>query len=207
MAIYNVYLGTPYNQLGFSIDYSSVRQFLERLFQAAVDKLPRARNLDKARVLYTSQPPQLAAGELLIYLVRSRSESLWIYQGRSRLKKLGWSADRIAEWSSKQPMADPNHSGYTIAIGSEWLSEVYLNKAATNPGWVAALIFHEAMHNASNSRMSHGAYGPLSESDPKRTTYERDSIKKDIDKTSEWVASSPPPQWTEGFTVYREFNS
>jgi hypothetical protein len=156
--------------------------------------------------IYTSQPPQLARGELLIYLVRSRSESLWLYQGRSRMKNQGLSDQRIAEWVHKQPMVDPGHSGYTIQIGSEWLSEVYLNKAATNPGWVAALIFHEAMHNASRSRMSHGAYGQLSESDPKRSTYDRESVRKDVEKMAEWIASSPPPQWTEGFTIYREFN-
>jgi hypothetical protein len=206
MAIYNIYLGTPYKQLGFAIDYSPVREFVERLFQAAIDRLPKGHQFDRARVQYTSQPPQLARGELLIYLVRSRSESLWLYQGRSRMKNQGLSDQRIAEWVHKQPMVDPGHSGYTIQIGSEWLSEVYLNKAATNPGWVAALIFHEAMHNASRSRMSHGAYGQLSESDPKRSTYDRESVRKDVEKMAEWIASSPPPQWTEGFTIYREFN-
>ncbi len=213
MAIYNIYLGTPYQQLGFAIDYSPVRENLERLFQAAINRIPNPRKVNKARVQYTSQPPQLAPGELLIYLVRSRDESLWLSHSRSNLREKGWTKKDIDEWVKTQPMKDPNYNGFTMQIFSEWISEVYLNKVATHHNWVTQVIFHEAMHNASRNQMKHGAYGQLSESDPKQPTVSNPkqpayspSVTMDINQMSKWIASTPPPQWTDGFRLYREFN-
>jgi hypothetical protein len=204
MSIYNVYLVTPYRHLPFPIDYSPIRETLEKWFLRVVKKSPNL-GYQQARVQYASATPPLAKSEVLAYLLPSRSQSLWIYQAVARWKQLGKSPQEIQRLTDhEQGNLSAYGGGYTNQIGNEMLSEIWLDECPKNFKALASAIFHELMHNTSNNTMPHGLYGDLSRSPPWFVLDDR-SVESDMIAMSNWMIGAPA-QWTGGVALYRQNN-
>ena len=174
MAVYNIYLGDPY---GLEYDWAGLQTEVVKLFRPAIKGSKRYKELTAQRTLVE---PNLAAGELLVYVVQSELRSVL------------------------RSITDPSNvdgGGLTKGFKSgEMGAEVYA--VHTSPPLLAKLVFHEALHNKlklsnealhgkQKSGLAAAGVGEGSEPNTRDYTLMRKALESSV------------PQWLGGFAKVR----
>jgi len=168
MARYNIYIAEiPNGKL--SINYAVIRSTLQGFF----DRVIKQTSFSDCWVQWCSSPPgSIQSNELLAYFVRSSHSSLTGGFGFSGA--LG-------------------HDGTTTwKTGGNGLSEVYVSRFKDDPKALAALAFHEMMHNKLRmGKALHGKGGLANEEVSAATSLTDNNIKlmagKLDDKAPQWI--------------------
>ena len=163
---------------------SPIRTTLQQYFARIVSKHG---SLKSATVQWTSQPPQLADHDLLVYFVEDPDDTV---------VKTGLGSPRPIE-------ADAN--GYTTRRLSDGLtgSEAYLSKWQDEPVMLAKLVFHELLHNATqmddelHGKTGLGLGGERIRSGTQLT-------EGDVDLMVQHLTTTKRSQWKDGFSHYHD---
>jgi hypothetical protein len=151
------------------IDYAAIRSTLQAFF----DKVIKQTSFSDCWVQWCSAPPgAIQPNELLVYFVRSSRSTLTPGFGFSGT--LGF--DGTTTWKTG---------------GGEALSEVYVSRFRDDPKTLAALAFHELMHNKLRLGKSlHGKGGLANEEVTAATSLTESNIKLIVGKLA-----AKAPQW------------
>ncbi len=172
MARYNIYMAEIPNWK-LKLDYAVIRSTLQGFFDRVIKKT----SLGECWVQWCSAPPgSIQSNELLVYFVASSGATLT--PGFGLTGDLG--TDGTTKWK----------------IGGEALSEVYVSRFRTQPKALAALAFHELMHNKLRMGNSlHGKGGLAKEEITAATELTDDNIKLMAGKLADRA-----PQWIGGWS-------
>jgi len=173
MARYNIYIAEiPDGKL--KIEYAVIRSTLQGFFDRVVKKT----NFSDCWVQWCSTPPgSIQPNELLAYFVRSSHSTLTPGFGFSGT--LG--RDGTTTWKTG---------------GGDGLSEVYVSRFRDDPKALAALAFHEMMHNKLRVGKSlHGKGGLANEEVSAATSLTDNNITLMAGKLA-----ARAPQWIGGWS-------
>lgn len=134
-----------------------------------------------ASVVWTSRAPKLGPHDLLVYFVRSRSDSV--------VKGL-WSGASLGD------------TGSTVVGTQDVASEVYLDGHQDDPKGLGNVAVHELMHNVTG--LTQGLHSqPLLSLGKETVTGDTPMSKGDLDLFVKHL-QRPRRQWTRGWEYYND---